>query len=40
MHILADLHHKGLTVLMVKHEPDYAVRAERIITLADGLVVG
>lgn len=36
--IIQDLHQKGLTVLMVTHEPEFATRAGRIITLADGLV--
>lgn len=37
--IIQRLHTEGLTVLMVTHEPDFATRAQRIITLADGLVV-
>jgi len=39
MGIIKELHQEGLTVLMVTHEPEYAARAERIITLADGKVV-
>lgn len=37
--IIRTLHEEGLTVLMVTHEPEYARRAERIITLSDGKVV-
>ena len=37
--IILELHAQGLTVLMVTHEPEYARRAGRIITLADGQVV-
>jgi ABC-type lipoprotein export system ATPase subunit len=39
MQIIKELHEQGITVLMVTHEPEYAARAERIITLADGKVV-
>ncbi len=39
LRIIQDLHTKGLTVLMVTHEPEFATRAQRIVTLADGLVV-
>ncbi len=39
MSIIAELHTQGLTVLMVTHEPEYAARAERLITLTDGRVV-
>lgn len=37
--ILTDLHRQGITVLMVTHEPEYAQKAQRIITLADGKVI-
>lgn len=37
--IITDLHKQGITVLMVTHEHEYALRAERIITLADGHVL-
>jgi putative ABC transport system ATP-binding protein len=40
MTIIAELHAQGLTVLMVTHEPEYAARAERLITLTDGTVRG
>jgi len=39
MGIIKELHGQGITVMMVTHEPEYAARAERIITLADGRVV-
>jgi len=39
MGIIQELHREGLTVLLVTHEPEYAARAERIITLADGRIV-
>lgn len=39
MDIIGELHQQGLTVMMVTHEREYAQRAERRITLSDGLVV-
>lgn len=33
------LHELGQTILMITHEPEYASRAERIVTLADGVIV-
>lgn len=39
MDIIGGLNQQGLTVMMVTHERDYARRAGRIITLADGVVV-
>ncbi len=39
MEIIKKLHKDGITILMVTHEPDYALRAERVITLSDGKVV-
>ncbi len=38
--IFEGLHHSGRTVVMITHEDDVAGRAERLIRLADGLVVG
>jgi putative ABC transport system ATP-binding protein len=40
LHLLADLSAAGKTVVMVTHERDLAPFADRIITLADGKVVG
>ncbi|MBP9759944.1 MAG: ABC transporter ATP-binding protein [Candidatus Pacebacteria bacterium] len=40
MGIIEELHKQGLTVLLVTHEPEYAARALRTITLTDGKVVG
>jgi len=34
------LHQEGKTVIMVTHEPDVGARAQRIIRLRDGLIVG
>jgi putative ABC transport system ATP-binding protein len=38
--IFEGLHRSGRTVVMITHEDDVAGRAERLIGLADGLVVG
>jgi len=40
MAILHSLHQQGLTVVLVTHDPTLAARAQRIIRLHDGLVVG
>lgn len=40
MAILGSLHEQGLTVILVTHDPSIAARAQRIIRLHDGLVVG
>jgi putative ABC transport system ATP-binding protein len=37
--LVDELHVQGLTVIMVTHDPLVAQRAERVITLSDGLVV-
>ena len=34
--ILEDLHHKGMTLIMVTHDPDLSQRAARRVELADG----
>jgi len=39
MMLLEDLHREGATICMVTHDPRYAARAERKITLFDGRVV-
>jgi putative ABC transport system ATP-binding protein len=39
MGIIEGLHRDGITVLLVTHEPEYALRAQRKITLVDGRVV-
>jgi len=36
--IFDDFHDRGLTIIMVTHEPEVAARCERVITLRDGLV--
>ena len=38
MGLLADLHRRGKTVVLVTHEPDLAEYAERIIQMRDGVV--
>jgi putative ABC transport system ATP-binding protein len=38
MRVFADLHASGQTVIMVTHEPDIAVHAERVVVLRDGRV--
>jgi putative ABC transport system ATP-binding protein len=40
MNLFDELHAQGLTVIMVTHEPQVAQRAERIITVSDGLIIG
>lgn len=39
MGILTELHADGITVIIVTHEADIAARANRIITMRDGLIV-
>jgi putative ABC transport system ATP-binding protein len=39
MTLLEDLHREGATICMVTHDPRYALRADRTITLFDGRVV-
>ena len=39
MTLLEELHREGATICMVTHDPRYALRAERTITLFDGRVV-
>jgi len=36
--ILEDLHNKGLTLIMVTHDPDLSKRAARRVQLADGKI--
>lgn len=40
MGILQSLHEQGLTIVLVTHDPNVAARAERIVRLHDGLVIG
>jgi putative ABC transport system ATP-binding protein len=37
--LFADLHRRGMTIVMVTHENDVAAHAERIVVMRDGLVV-
>lgn len=39
MRILIRLHERGKTIVMVTHDPEDALRAERIVTMSDGKVV-
>ncbi|KAF0180231.1 MAG: putative ABC transport system ATP-binding protein [Nitrospirae bacterium] len=37
--LFADLHKRGLTIIMVTHNSELAARAERVVRLKDGLIV-
>jgi putative ABC transport system ATP-binding protein len=37
--LIHDLHTRGVTILMVTHEPDIAAHAERVICLHDGRII-
>ncbi len=39
MHVFLDLHKEGQTIIMVTHELDYALLADRTITMADGNII-
>ena len=39
MQILGELHADGISVIIVTHEADIAARADRVITMRDGLIV-
>ena len=38
MHVFAELHRQGQTIVMVTHEHDIAAHAARVVTLRDGLI--
>jgi putative ABC transport system ATP-binding protein len=38
MHLLSDLWREGLTIVLVTHEAEMASFAERVVTIADGLI--
>jgi len=40
MHIFKELHAKGKTIILVTHDEDVAGNAERIIRIADGMIIG
>ncbi len=40
MQILTDLNKKGISIILVTHEPDIAKWADRLITIKDGQVIG
>jgi putative ABC transport system ATP-binding protein len=37
--IFQELHEKGITLVLVTHDPDIARHAERIISLRDGRII-
>ena len=37
--LLCELHREGLTLVLVTHDPTVAARADRLITVKDGVVV-
>ena len=39
MDLLCELHREGLTLVLVTHNPTVAARADRLITVKDGVVV-
>lgn len=39
MHLLTELNHQGITIILVTHEPEVAACAHRLITIRDGQVV-
>jgi putative ABC transport system ATP-binding protein len=38
MQTFLDIHKEGQTIVMVTHEPEYAVLGDRVITLRDGKI--
>ena len=40
MDLLADLKGDGLGIIMVTHDEGYARRADRVVRMADGIVLG
>ena len=39
MELLADLKNDGLSIIMVTHDNDYAAQADRMVSMADGVVI-
>ena len=40
MDLLCELHREGMTLILVTHDPTVAARADRLITVRDGDLVG
>lgn len=40
MELLADLKKDGLSIVMVTHDNEYAAKADRVVSMADGVVIG
>ncbi len=38
LELIDDLHHEGLTVVVITHDPEVAVRAQRVVEIRDGVV--
>jgi putative ABC transport system ATP-binding protein len=39
MELLVELHHQGMTIVLVTHDPNIAVYAERVVSFSDGVIV-
>jgi putative ABC transport system ATP-binding protein len=39
LRIFSDLHHQGMTIIVITHDPDVAHHAQRIIWIRDGVIV-
>jgi putative ABC transport system ATP-binding protein len=40
MDLLCELHEDGLTLILITHDPNVGARADRLITIKDGQLVG
>ncbi|MEU1370244.1 ABC transporter ATP-binding protein [Streptomyces sp. NPDC005803] len=38
LHLLDELHHDGMTLLVITHDPDVAARGQRTVTIRDGVL--
>jgi putative ABC transport system ATP-binding protein len=39
MELLVELHHQGMTIVLVTHDPNIAIYAERVVSFSDGVIV-